>query len=70
MYILLQLSSFSENVSDSIKELFYGLGPSVRDHPANKIMHYAKKQETHGELPNILGLTISPVIRKKGEGLQ
>ena len=45
----------------------------VRGHPANKIMqnfYHAKKQERHGELPNILGLTASPVVRKKGEGLQ
>ena len=45
----------------------------VRGHPANKILqnfYHAKKQERHGELPNILGLTASPVVRNKGEGLQ
>ena len=45
----------------------------VRDHPANKIIqnfYHTKKQERHGELPDILGLTASPVVRKKGRGLQ
>ncbi|KAL8777761.1 MAG: hypothetical protein Q9213_007714 [Squamulea squamosa] len=45
----------------------------MRSHPANKIMqnfYHAKRREGQRELPNILGLTASPVMRKKGEGLQ
>ena len=45
----------------------------VRGHPANKIMqnfYHVKRQERQGELPKILGLTASPVVRKKGGGLQ
>ena len=45
----------------------------VRGHPANKIMqnfYHANRQKEQEELPNILGLTASPVIRKKGGGLQ
>lgn len=45
----------------------------MRGHPAGKIMqnfYHAKRQERQGELPNILGLTASPMARKKGGGLQ
>ncbi len=45
----------------------------VRGYPANKIMqnfYHAKRQERQGELPNILGLTASPVVSEKGGGLQ
>ena len=45
----------------------------VRGHPANRIMqnfYHVKEAERHGQLPSILGLTASPVVRNKGEGLQ
>lgn len=45
----------------------------VRGHPANKLMqnfYHAKRQEWQEELPNTLGLTASPVVRKKGGELQ
>lgn len=45
----------------------------ARGHPANKIMqnfYHAMRQEGRWELPSILGLTASPVARKKGGGLQ
>ncbi|KAL8855412.1 MAG: hypothetical protein Q9178_007950 [Gyalolechia marmorata] len=40
----------------------------VRSHPANKTMqnfYHAKRREGRRELPNILGLTASPVVRKE-----
>ena len=45
----------------------------VRGHAANKIMqnfYHAKKQKRPEEIPCILGLTASPVVNKKGGGLQ
>ena len=45
----------------------------VRSHLANKIMqnfYHAKRREGRQELPNILGLTASYVVKKKGDGLQ
>lgn len=45
----------------------------VRSHPANKIMqnfYHASRYERQEKLPSILGLTASPVVRRKGEGLQ
>ena len=44
----------------------------VRGHPANKIMQnfYHAEKEGHGKRPHILGLTASPVVRKRGDGLE
>ena len=45
----------------------------ARGHPANKIMqnfYHAMRRDGQQELPSILGLTASPVVRNKGEGLQ
>ena len=45
----------------------------VRSHPANKIMqnfYHARRREGQSKLPSILGLTASPIVRKKGDGLQ
>ena len=43
------------------------------NHPANTIMrnfYHVESLERQGELPAILGLTASPVVKKSGEGLQ
>ena len=42
MYILPQSSSFPENVSDSVKELFYRLGPSSSVSPGSTAMVFVK----------------------------
>ena len=45
----------------------------VGGHPANRIMqnfYHVNKLERYGKLPSILGLTASPVVRNKGEGLR
>ena len=42
MYILQQSSSFPENVSDSVKELFYRLGPSSSVSPGSAAMVFVK----------------------------
>ena len=42
MYILQQSSSFPENVSDSVKELFYRLGPSSSVSPGSASMVFVK----------------------------
>jgi ERCC4-related helicase len=45
----------------------------VKNHAANKIMkhfYHPMRQETPQEVPGVLGLTASPVVGKKPEGLK
>ena len=42
MYNFPQSSSFPENMSDSVKELFYGLGPSSSVSPGSAAMVFVR----------------------------